>query len=350
MPRLKFPLRLLGSDDTGAIAVTFALMLIPLLLAIGAAIDYSRGQQFRSALQQAADSAALAGASAYVNAAAASTATTVANASMTASVTQLPPHTGTVTFTATPSTAVVNGSTGYQMSVTAQGSVSTTVLALLTSSIATSATAEAMNSPIALTVVPPSGTSNASDTNTVYWYVVPADGSLPTLSSSNVVYSNASSWRSSTASTPAAMASQKIGFALVNVTGGNSSYGNNGYNASPGSTHTFYSSVMPPSKYATDNSDRNRETYSSQPKNCSLQVLPVPNPASPPNASSGSCFTSVSDLATPTCAQLGNQTVKYFWNDMGGGGDDYDYNDAVYTVSCKSSGNGTGASGVVLIR
>ena len=185
MPRLRFPLRLLGRDDTGAIAVTFALMLIPLLLAIGAAVDFSRGQQFRSALQQAADSAALAGASAYVNAAAASTATTVANASMTASITQLPPYTGTVTFTATPSTAIVNGSTGYQMSVTAQGSVSTTVLALLTSSIATSATAEAMNSPIAMTVVPPSGTSNASDTNTVYWYVVPADGSLPTLSSSN---------------------------------------------------------------------------------------------------------------------------------------------------------------------
>jgi Flp pilus assembly protein TadG len=54
--------------DRGGIAVTFALCLIPLILACGAAIDFARVVTARSALQAAVDAATLAvGASSSFN-------------------------------------------------------------------------------------------------------------------------------------------------------------------------------------------------------------------------------------------------------------------------------------------
>src|SRR5262245_56942750 len=48
--------------DDGHVAVTFALTLVPLLLSVGAAVDYSRGNQARTSLAAALDSAVLAAA------------------------------------------------------------------------------------------------------------------------------------------------------------------------------------------------------------------------------------------------------------------------------------------------
>ncbi len=48
-------------DQRGSIAVQFALALVPILAIVGASVDYSRANQFRSGLQAAIDSAVLAG-------------------------------------------------------------------------------------------------------------------------------------------------------------------------------------------------------------------------------------------------------------------------------------------------
>lgn len=54
-----------AADTDGALAIIFALLLIPILLAIGAAIDFSNSGRVRTKLADALDSAALAAAKAY---------------------------------------------------------------------------------------------------------------------------------------------------------------------------------------------------------------------------------------------------------------------------------------------
>ncbi len=53
-------------DSSGATAVTFGLLLVPLMGMTGLAVDYSRASNDRSELQNAADAAVLAGAAIYV--------------------------------------------------------------------------------------------------------------------------------------------------------------------------------------------------------------------------------------------------------------------------------------------
>jgi len=355
------PVRAALADRRGAIAVLFALMLVPILLAAGGAVDYGRLLVLRTSLQGAVDAAALAGASAYVGATAGTSATTVANNSMTASIGQLPNHAGSVPFTASPSvTTLSNGATAYTMTVTARATMSTSLMALITNSLGAAVTATAINPVVKANANIGNWSSSAWDRNTIYWYIVPTNGSLPTLSSSNIVYSNAPGFDNTHPSVPTAQASQRIGFALKNITGGNTGYGTNGEGASQGTTHVFYSHLNPPSAQATDSTDsvstcshghctsHNPETYSTLTQNCALQVL-VGTPSSSPSGSCGS----TQKYAAPSCSQLGGQTVKFFWNDMGGGSDDFDYNDAVYTVSCASAGSGAGGSGptsVVLVQ
>src|ERR1051325_1750781 len=50
------------SDDGGQVAVIFALAMLPVVIGVGAAVDYSRANNGRSALQAALDSAVLAAA------------------------------------------------------------------------------------------------------------------------------------------------------------------------------------------------------------------------------------------------------------------------------------------------
>src|SRR5262245_20642949 len=49
-------------ETEGSVAVTFAIMLLPILFAVGATIDYSRANSFRTTLQEAIDAGVLAGA------------------------------------------------------------------------------------------------------------------------------------------------------------------------------------------------------------------------------------------------------------------------------------------------
>ncbi len=64
----------LGADRRATVSIIFAFCLLPLVIAISAAVDFSRLVDSRAALQRAVDNAALSGAAAYsVNAAAAQT-------------------------------------------------------------------------------------------------------------------------------------------------------------------------------------------------------------------------------------------------------------------------------------
>ncbi len=336
--------RSLCRDRRGSIAVIFALSLVPLILAAAVAVDYGRGQLFRSTLQGAVDAAALAGASAYVNATSSVAASTAATDSMAASIAQLPEHTGAVTYTVTPSA----GTSAYNMTVTAQATMPTTLLALIQGSVAISATAEATNPVVSGSSSTGSFSSSAWDRNVVYWYIVPSDNSVPTLSSSNIIYSNAPGYDNSNPPKITASASQRIGFALVNTTGGNESYGNNGYGAKPGSVHKFYSSISPPSLHAASTSS---ETYGNVTNNCSVEVMVVSSTTSTAQAPSGSCSATTPVNAAPSCSDIPGQILKIFFNDMGGGTDDYDYNDAEFTLKCASSGSsGTGSTSVHLIE
>jgi Flp pilus assembly protein TadG len=52
--------RRFAADQGGAVAIMFAFALLPLMLAVGAGVDYSRVSQAQADLQSAADAAALA--------------------------------------------------------------------------------------------------------------------------------------------------------------------------------------------------------------------------------------------------------------------------------------------------
>ena len=101
-------------------------------------------------------------------------------------------------------------------------------------------------------------------------------------------------------------------------------------------------------------------TASTTTSNCALQVAVVNTaqalPYAPPTT--GKCFapgdtSSGYQYANLSCSQMNGRTFEYWWNDMGGdttydsypghiagaAGDNLNYADVYYTVSCKGSGN-----------
>ena len=78
-PRSRPTRRSLGADRRAGVALLTGVACAPLLLATGIAIDMSRLVQFRAALQNAADAAALAGAAAYTSGTTASAAAAIAS-------------------------------------------------------------------------------------------------------------------------------------------------------------------------------------------------------------------------------------------------------------------------------
>lgn len=333
---MRFPLLDLIStfrrDRRGIFALWLAVALIPLTLFAGAGLDMMRAVDLRAQLQAAVDSAALAGASAYTSSSSSSTATTVAQNYMAGAVAKLTANSG-VTYTATPGTTTSGNATLYTMTVTATSAMPTTLMKLVTSSTTVKVTATAQNATYTISSTLSGFASSAADANYIYWYVVPSDGSVPTSSALTLLYSNVSSNNTKTVTTTIT-AGQKMGFALKNVTGGISSYGRNGYSAAQGTTHWFYSHLMPPSS----------EAYSSVTKDCSLQVLVSGSSSS---LKSGACLTALPTYAAVNCSEAAGKTLTFYWNDMGGSSDDYDYNDAVYKVVC-SSNSATTQTGVIL--
>jgi Flp pilus assembly protein TadG len=390
--------RRLIRGDRGNIAMMFGLMLVPLTIAAGLGIDYEQGQNFKNALQGAADSAALAGASVYTSQTSYSTATTVAQNYMNNAEKTLPPHTS-VSYTVTPATLTANGSTsGYTVAVTATATVQTSFMAIMginTTTISVSATAE---DPVVNGNFNLGGfVSYACDLNQLYYYIVPSGGGVPAKSAMNLLWSN------NNASPPASVsfsvtAGQQIGFALENTTGarstslGGCNYGDNMYGSHPGDTQYFYSSLQPPSldynKAPGGGSTGTHGVYETT-QDCSLvteQGVTVAGKTTYPAAPQNSCYTTsgsgentdsyngsgsltgicsgcgssgtttmktVMNNAAPSCGQLNGNSVQYNWNDMGAPIDSYNYgNDMQYNFSCTGSGGAGvgGATGVILIK
>ncbi|GJD71269.1 pilus assembly protein TadG-related protein [Methylobacterium gnaphalii] len=330
-------LRSFRSDQSGVFAVWYALMAVPLLVAAGAGLDMMRAVQLRSELQSAADAAALAGAAVYVSPTASAAAQATAQRYMADSILRLP-YAPSITYSATPSPA---SATAGSVTVTAQASVPNSLMVLFSKATAVAVTSEARSAGYKLNFSLSSFASNAADANSIYWYVVPSDNSVPPASALNLLFSNTGG---STQKDISAVigTGQKIGFALKNVTGGISGYGRNGYGAAQGSSHFFYSHLTPPSSSA----------YALQLFNCSLQTTITGKSSSINN---GSCALALTPPANGTvnCGQTPGKTITYYWNDMGGTSDDRDYNDAVFNVTCPASGGGSGSgatNSVVLVR
>lgn len=376
-------------DRKGGIATMTAIMLLPLMLTVGAAMDFARLAKGQIELQDAADAAALAGAASYNDSTQASNAVKVAtnyfnsfsfSKDLVFSSSGLSITAGTGTLP--------SGISAYEVTVTTTASLNSTLMSLASFSIfSLTATAVAAN-PIVIPKFNFGGFgAQAADWNTVYMYGVLLDSSgnpeYTTLSSNLQNYyelgSNCNSSSNNYSSNsrcvgqygasipsnqtfPTITATQPIAFMLVNMTDGLSStssngYGNNGYGSPPGDFNLFSSAYEmagnPPSQYTNnrmfDNSGAVTNYYmisSNSTPNCSLIVEPVV-PGSIPNSPpvSGTCFSATAmnsgyQYAAQSCAKMAGRTFMYWWNDEGGPSDDDDYNDSYYTVSCTT---GTGA-------
>lgn len=316
----------------GSLLAWFALALVPLAFAIGAGLDYGRSVNVRTRMQNATDAAALAGATVYTGASASAAATAAATAYMNAFVASMPSAYG-ITYTVTPS-STANGSTYtlYKVTVAASAGVPNAMMRIggaASNRVATASTAE--NPVYTMTLTLTGTASSAYDVDSLYYYIVPSDNGVPASTAMTQFYTNTSSSYTKSFSVQLT-AGQKLGFALYNVTGGRTGYGSNGYGGSQGSTHWFYSHLMPPSQIA----------YPGVTKDCSLEVT-----TSTAAYTAGSCFSALPTYSTLNCSQAPGQTIYYWWNDMGGGKDDYDYNDMTYTVVC-SKNSASGPTGVVL--
>ena len=333
-------------DRRGGVAVWFGIGAVALLFFAGSGVDLARAINQQAEIQGAADAAALAGAGAYTGPATLAAATAAATNYM-AQFKTASGLTG-LTYTVTPGTNTSSGSVSvYTMTVKASATIANTLMAMASKSTTVAVTATAQNPVYNITITMAGFSSSAVDTNTISYYTVPADGSVPT--STTLLYSNAANATTASGSQVIQLtASQKLGFMLTNTTDGNAvktctvflifqnctsnSYGNNAYGGTPNSVHYFYSHLFPPSKVA----------YPSVTQNCSLQVL-VGTGSSP----SSGCSATLPAYATVNCVQASGLTLSYYWNDMGGSTDDKDYNDAVYTVTCSQVGSST-SKGLVL--
>ncbi len=130
-------------DRRGNVSIMFMLFLLPLVFCAGAAYDYTRAVQFRTALQGAVDAAALAGASEYASQEAdGSTAVAVATNYMNSTIQNLPSG-SSGSFTVTPGTTTSDGNNYATVGVSVTAQVPTTLMALVTPSMAVSVSATA---------------------------------------------------------------------------------------------------------------------------------------------------------------------------------------------------------------
>lgn len=349
-------LRRLIADRRGNVMVMFAGMSIGMVLMVGAGVDYTRAMQFKSALQSLADASVLAGAAVYVSSSpdTGPNGIAMAQAYWNAGASRLPSNSGV----GTPNFTNSFDSSGYYIHVTVPTStIKTTFLSLITQSIGVAVSATAKDPIVTATINLNGWTSDAGDGNSIYWYKVPQDDTVPAFTQANIDNGTYNLIFSNIVTTPASLtssiaAAQQIGFAFVNQTAAHSPGWNycNQYGGCTGSTHIFYSqlnnpnaatSTQAPSGYGyTDATKYPNGTV----KNCSFQARTYSGTAPTNPQSTGSCFSTdtTNPLFSPSCSSLAGQNVHYSWNDMGGSSDDRDYNDGQYNFSCSGTGSTTG--------
>src|SRR5271166_2406127 len=249
-PTMKRLHELLSRDRRGAVALMYAIALVPLLLGVGSGVDIARGLQV---MQGAVDAAALAGASAYANGDSSGAATSVASSYFSLNGLPLPDAAPNPTSTVATSVQSTNGTvSGYTVTVTATTQMPTTFMNLLISSVPVTASATAVN-PVSTVTLDGSGIldnfkSSACDLNSIYYYLTSDDNTIPnpsSFSSSQMVGTNGTT--NNPQVTFQIAANQKIGFALKNVTGGICNYGNTQYGSTPGTTNWYFTTAWPPS-------------------------------------------------------------------------------------------------------
>jgi Flp pilus assembly protein TadG len=361
------PIRTFLRDRRGNVLIMFAGVSIALALLVGAAVDYSRASQFKAALQGLADASALAGASVYVSSATAAQGIAEATAYWNAGLSKLPPNSGV----GTPSVTSSSDSGGYYIQVAVPiSTIKTTFLSLVMSSINVAVTAKAKDPIVTANINFNGWSSSAGDGNSVYWYKVPEDQSVPAFNQTNInngtynlVFSNTST------NTPvlsfSIAAAQQVAFAFVNSIGANSPgwYYCNQYGAcstaNSNPTHIFYSQFSNPNSVNSTTApsgsgytDATKYTGGTI-QNCALQVRTYTGTAPTDPLTTGSCTTppsqaNINPYFSPSCASLGGTLVHYSWNDMGGTNgqtpsqDDKDYNDGQYNFNCTGGGTTTG--------
>ena len=354
------PLRRFLKDRRGNVMVMFAGMGVGMVLMVGAGVDYTRAMQYKSALQALADASALAGASVYVSDATSANGIAMAQSYWNNGLSRLPVNSGV----GTPNITTTSDAGGYYVHVSVPAStIKTTFLSLVTNSISVVVSATAKDPIVTATINLNGWTSDAGDGNSIYWYKVPQDDSIPTFNQANIDNGTYNLIFSNVVTTPATLtssiaAAQQIAFAFVNQTAGHSPGWNycNQYGGCTGSTHIIYSQLTNPNA-ATSSNAPNGYGYTDATKynggavkNCSLEVQSYSGtaPVNPPTygATPGtSCQTvpaTINPLYSPSCSSLAGQNVHYSWNDMGGGTDDTDYNDGQYNFSCSGGGTTTG--------
>ena len=233
--------------------------------------------------------------------------------------------------------------------------------------------------------------SSAWDWNSVYMYAVPMVNGVPNYSSyppisqfyeiaSNCSAATNSAWSANspcnawtgavvptTQTFPPVAANQPLAFVLFNMTGGvGGNYGANQYGSAYGNMrlsvtaaltyglgpaalddsprsyiNTMFGTAAPNSASRTDATTHYSDVNNSATPNCALliQVIDPKNPPTSAPVTAGSCYalnstTANLQLANLTCAQIAGRTLVYWWNDMGGGTDDKDYNDMVFSITC----------------
>jgi Flp pilus assembly protein TadG len=268
-PQFLRTLSRLIADETGAIAMTFAMLLVPMMLIVGGVVDYARMIQYRASLQNAVDQAAIAGAAVFTVPGQSTLATQVATNYFNRAI--LPSSLSvTAPSVSTNSSGTINPALGsaaaYTVTVSATAQVSTTLLSLLIPSVTITATGTAGDPVVAANLTLGHVNWQACDGNTVYLYKVPLNASgngynyaaVPAWTTTGGVPDNYYFIGSSNQSPPAGQvmpafaANQPLGVALVNVTNGNtgnsgcgvSVTGANSYGAPSGQTQKFYSSLL----------------------------------------------------------------------------------------------------------
>lgn len=353
----------LKKDRSASVGLIFGVSLVAVVPAVGVAVDMGRAVHFKTALQNAADNAALAGATVFTTKNVSQT--TVQNTAlnfMNQAIAALPTSSN---VTAPSVTIAGSNSSYYTVQVSTTRAITTTFLSPVMSTMKVSVTATAkipMVNNISIgggsgssNLAPVKTSSDAGDNNIIYAYAIPLDNSIPKPEDLHLLYNNDPKQAASNPTGPvkfSVAANQNIGFALMNKTGALSGYGTNGYGGKQGSVHWMYSHLNPPSSQA----------YPSVTQNCLIETsdmtkTPTSTAAAP---NTGSCFSTTPGTYTQNlaldCTKNAGKVIRYYWNDMGGTKDDHDYNDMAYTVQCPSTTStatsspdaGTGA--VVLIK
>jgi Flp pilus assembly protein TadG len=214
-------------DRRGATALIMALSTVPLLIASGVAVDFSRVSSARAQLQAAVDAAALAGTGAYQNSTSGTNASAVAKsvfASSTASLTSYVAITGSATVNGasvtngvtvktgcydnsadggalctSPSTNLVNANgqcvnAGYCVNVTATGTLTNSLLAFVIPKDVLSVSAYTIvplpASQVTINNFPSTSIGTSNDESGVYAYAVPRNGSTYNYDSRPAVTTN----------------------------------------------------------------------------------------------------------------------------------------------------------------